>query len=48
MFRALCTCLVILSVSAAWAQDGYRLTSQSIEIDRASHWRAWAAPEGLV
>jgi len=48
MFRALCTCLVILSVSAAWAQDGYRLTSQSIKIDRASHWRAWAAPEGLV
>ena len=41
-------CLGILFISCStWAQNGYRLTSQSIEVDRASHWRAWSAPIGL-
>ncbi len=38
---------VICSVPC-FAQSGYRLTNQSIEIDRASHWRAWSAPAGLL
>lgn len=42
-------CLGILSLACtAWAQTGYRLTSRSIEIDRAAHWRAWSTPSGLV
>lgn len=44
-----CTSLgILLLCTACWAQNGYRHTSQSIEIDRASHWRAWSAPAGLV
>ncbi len=39
---------LILAGATVHAQRGYRLTSQTIEVDRASHWRAWSIPPGLV
>ncbi len=40
--------MLLFAGATLHAQSGYRLTSQTIEVDQARHWRAWSIPSGLV
>ena len=38
----------VLVGTAAASQEGYRLTSTEVVVDRAGHWSAWQLPEGAL